>query len=401
MSNRPAVVRDAALDWVKFDAELSRDGSVDPVDKALYAALASFVDQGNREADDDPDSDEVPTRKRLAACIGRSVDTVDRATKRLEERGLLDVERRQDPDNPRRNIPSVYRLLDGERWDERAAERAAKRKADRARRKADTTQPQAEGGGRMSAARVAAPVRPGWPHECGGSSSPKSQEEVPPSFPPSESSAELHERPGGEDENPPTETADSEALRRAESVVSDAVRRWPSQHRAPGPKDRQRLAERVAAELAAGGDERTVLDELTRDLSDAGSAVRVLLGSRTKTPGWGVPADPRPTADRYEPTGPRPAWCTRCDERTRLVVAMTDDGGERMRRCSTCHPEASAVLQEPTEVDERELDNGVLDAMRASMVGAPAPTESGGLSEGARTAAAAARERLAALQRQP
>lgn len=111
-TSHPVVVRPAALDWVKFDAHLARNGDVDPVDKALYAALASFVDQGSREATDDPDSDNIPTRRRLAACIGRSVKTVDRATARLEERGLLEVERRRDPDNPMSNLPSAYKLLD-------------------------------------------------------------------------------------------------------------------------------------------------------------------------------------------------------------------------------------------------------------------------------------------------
>ncbi|MFB7032273.1 MULTISPECIES: helix-turn-helix domain-containing protein [unclassified Streptomyces] len=138
----PRVVREAALDWVKFDAALARDGSVPPVEKALYAALASFADQGDRETPAGWDWEEdVPTRAVLARCIGKSKDTVDRATKGLEARGLLDVERRQDPDNPRLNIPSVYRLLDQERWDDRAAERAARRRAAR------------QGGGRMDAAR--------------------------------------------------------------------------------------------------------------------------------------------------------------------------------------------------------------------------------------------------------
>ncbi|MFJ5646411.1 helix-turn-helix domain-containing protein, partial [Streptomyces sp. NPDC093223] len=130
------------MDWVKFDAQLARDGSVPPVEKALYAALASFADQGDRETPTGWDwQDDVPTRTVLAGCIGKSKDTVDRATKGLEARGLLEVERRQDPDNPRLNIPSVYRLLDQERWDDRAAERAARRRAARS------------GGGRMDAAR--------------------------------------------------------------------------------------------------------------------------------------------------------------------------------------------------------------------------------------------------------
>jgi hypothetical protein len=174
----PRVVSEAAVDWVKFDAALARDGSVDPVDKALYAALGSFVDPGSRESDEDLDAADVPTRKVLAACIGRSVDTVDRSTKRLEEAGLVEVDRRPDPKNPRLNVPSVYRLLDHERWDERAAARAAARLADkkakaaaRAAKKDAPAPTGSEGGGRTHAATpdggVAAPMRPGSPHGCG------------------------------------------------------------------------------------------------------------------------------------------------------------------------------------------------------------------------------------------
>ncbi|TFV33150.1 hypothetical protein E4K10_30175 [Streptomyces sp. T1317-0309] len=135
---------------MKFDAELARDGSVDPVDKALYAAIGSFVDAETRESPSMDDLDPnnvppwVPTRKRLAECIGKSVDTVDRGTKRLESRGLLKVHRQPDPLNPRRMLPSEYELLDHHVWDERAALRAADRAAERANRRS--------GGGRTDAA---------------------------------------------------------------------------------------------------------------------------------------------------------------------------------------------------------------------------------------------------------
>lgn len=138
------------LDWVKFDFDLARDGSVDPTDKALYAALSSFVDTDTRESPETVEVDlngipvNVPTRKRLAACIGRSLDTVDRAIARLEARGLLRVHRQQDPDHPKLNLPSEYELLDHEIWDQRAAERAANRAARRGLA--------GQGGGRMDAA---------------------------------------------------------------------------------------------------------------------------------------------------------------------------------------------------------------------------------------------------------
>ncbi len=146
--------RGARMDWIKFDSELSRDGSVDPVDKALYAAIASYADTETRETPEvDPGAlpEDVPTRKRLAECIGRSVDTVDRATKRLEERGILRVHRQADATNPKRMLPSEYELLDHELWDQRAAERAARRAA-RHGQSADQDVPSHHGGGRTSAA---------------------------------------------------------------------------------------------------------------------------------------------------------------------------------------------------------------------------------------------------------
>src|SRR5699024_861413 len=186
----PVVLRAPDLDWVKFDAELSRDGSVEPVEKALYAALASYADTAERNTAEDPDDEDVPTRRRLAACIGRSVKTVDRATVRLEEIGLIEVERRRDPDNPRSNLPSTYRLLDRERWDERAGERAAKRRAERekkraakeAKEKAEREAQQAHACGHpgdtdvptpgdTSVATLGTPVSPPWGHQCRGTSS--------------------------------------------------------------------------------------------------------------------------------------------------------------------------------------------------------------------------------------
>ncbi|MFD8899819.1 hypothetical protein [Streptomyces ardesiacus] len=143
--------RGGRLDWIKFDFDLARDGSIDPTDKALYAAIASFVDMDSRESPETADVDlngiprDVPTRKRLAECIGRSLDTVDRATKRLEERGLLLVHRQEDPDNPKLNLPSEYELLDHHLWDQRAAERAAARQARNGRFPG-------QGGSRMDAA---------------------------------------------------------------------------------------------------------------------------------------------------------------------------------------------------------------------------------------------------------
>ena len=169
----PVVLRAPDVDWIKFDAALARDGSVEPVAKALYAALASFADPTHRGTDPAAD-DEIPTRRRLAACIGKSVDTVDRATKRLEEIGLLEVERRRDPANPRSHIPSVYRLLDRERWDERAVERVQRRQAERAAERAARKRQQAADEPVPDVPDVPempsnedVPDTGGWPHGCG------------------------------------------------------------------------------------------------------------------------------------------------------------------------------------------------------------------------------------------
>lgn len=166
--------------------------------------------------------------------------------------------------------------------------------------------------------------------------------------------------------SPPAPSADDETLSRAQALVDDAVRLWPRNHRAPGVRDRQRLAERVAAELGAGGDETVIVHELSRDLQDAGNAVRVILGSRTKTPGWGRIHDPRPDYSRYEVRSKTP-WCGTCDERTRQVVVRGADGGEeRMARCRRCHPEAEpAAVEEVVEEVVEEATVPLVEQLRA------------------------------------
>lgn len=112
-----ATRRGAQSDWIKFDFELARAGSVDPTEKALYAAIASFVDVETRRSPGHVGTvandvhEDVPTRKRLAECIGKSIYTVDRCIKSLERHGLLKVHRRVHPENPKVHIPSEYELL--------------------------------------------------------------------------------------------------------------------------------------------------------------------------------------------------------------------------------------------------------------------------------------------------
>ena len=160
-------------------------------------------------------------------------------------------------------------------------------------------------------------------------------------------------------------------LERAQALVDRAVRLWPKEHRAPSARDRQRLCERVVAELVAGGDETVIVYEMSRDLQDAGSAVKVIMGSRTKTPGWGQANDPRPDHSQHEIRTKTP-WCgsSACDERTRLVNVYDDSTGEtKPSRCRApiqdpvtgetvaCHPRATPRV----EVNEDQGDEPVTD----------------------------------------
>ncbi|MGW5818068.1 hypothetical protein [Streptomyces noursei] len=298
----PVVIRDCALDWIKFDAELARDGSVDPVDKALYAALATFVDKGARTSDDDPDGDDVPTRKVLAACIGRSLDVVDRSTARLEKQGLIQVERRRDPDNPRLHLPSVYRLLDHLRWDARAAERHAKRQmeggrifaatpddgdddgeaevireggrknAARGGRKNAATRTDAARGGRTDAA-VPSSSSEGRRQNAGAGArqadpSPvaeavtkddeeQNQEHKTPSDPPGAASQDTADP----DPDPDHDTADEES-----SEARTFVAALPGMDR-KGPRDHVALYPLVDAALAAGWTEKALAAHLVREVT--------------------------------------------------------------------------------------------------------------------------------------
>lgn len=330
MSIVPRVVRAATLDWVKFDAELARDGSVDPVDKALYAALATFVDADYRDSDPDPNGVDVPTRAVLARCIGRSVDTVDRSIKRLEARGLLRVERRRDPDNPRRWIPSVYELLDHERWDERAAERARARAEARAR------------GSRMDAARgsrTGAAVK---------EEKEEKREETSSSSPPT-GAHESHQHPQEEEEevnprndqpvsatpNPadPTDLTDSEPEHTVEAAA--LVAELPSIAAAAGQPigrglrvdETDRLAALVVAALARGWTVDRLRPVLADDLRTAQSPVATW-HHRLANLGDPLPADE---------TAAAPASPPKCDQCNPFRY-LEDNEGLPLGPCPTCHP---------------------------------------------------------------
>lgn len=161
-------------------------------------------------------------------------------------------------------------------------------------------------------------------------------------------------------------TADPKVLQeRALELVDAAVRLWPTRHKAPGARDRQRLADRISTELATDGVKEVILHELTRDLQDAGSALSVIMGSRTTVTGWGQPTDPRPDYTRYEIPRSAP-WCGLCDERTRLIMIRdVNTGKEHPGRCRqpvlntagetvACNPNTTPSVfdQAPEESDD-------------------------------------------------
>ncbi|MFB4320705.1 hypothetical protein [Actinomadura sp. 21ATH] len=329
----PRVVRPAEMDWVKFDAQLARDGSVEPVDKALYAALASFVDKDDRDSNPDPDGDDVPTRAVLAACIGRSVDTVDRATKRLEERGLLRVERRRDPSNPRAHLPSVYELLDHELWDERAAARAEARRARRQRRQ---EQPPAnlpapdkpDEGGRMDAARGSrtGAARGGRMDAARGSRTGAAVPLLVQKISLSEARAS---------DVPAPRTAPEEGERETASRDQDAAAvgaAWTAGTGMPRVPSSERKICQAAAELLAEGHDATHLASVARWMATKG----------WRDLGYALTAPGAPSALSVASEGrpQRQAWCGKCSDE---VKRQREDDEGRPYRCPDCHPLATSL----------------------------------------------------------
>ncbi|MFD9685244.1 hypothetical protein ACFXPX_05085 [Kitasatospora sp. NPDC059146] len=122
------------LDYIEFDARLARDGSCPTTTKAAYMALATFCDIEEHITltaeevaawSSDVRQALLPYRRTVAACLGRSVDTFDRAATDLVDRRFLLVEPQTAPGNPAVPDANVYRLTDKERWARQLLERAA------------------------------------------------------------------------------------------------------------------------------------------------------------------------------------------------------------------------------------------------------------------------------------
>ncbi|WP_030237241.1 hypothetical protein [Streptomyces sp. NRRL S-350] len=122
------------LDYVEFDARLARDGDCAPTTKAAYMALSSFAGIEERitlttEAVATWSAEAryalLPYRKTVAACMGRSVKTLDRATADLVDRQILAVHPQTAPGNEAVADANLYQLLDRERWAQQLLQRAA------------------------------------------------------------------------------------------------------------------------------------------------------------------------------------------------------------------------------------------------------------------------------------
>lgn len=170
-------------------------------------------------------------------------------------------------------------------------------------------------------------------------------------------------------------------MERAQTLLDSAVRLWADRHKAPTGRSRQRLSERIAAEIAAGGDETVIVHELSRDMSDIGNAVSVMVKDRTVIPGWGQAHDPRPAHSQHEIKTKTP-WCggSACNEKTRLANVYDPQTGEtKPARCRVpiqdpltgeivaCHPRATLPLPESAQDDE--LDEITPDEFMAMMSG--------------------------------
>lgn len=109
--NRPSVSRNApgGLRFGMFAVCVIRDGSPDLAGKPkeLYTVLVTFADVQGRDTEKG-----YPYRAALAAALGCSTKTVDRATAALEEIGLVTTHRRKLPGS-QENDANRYELHDG------------------------------------------------------------------------------------------------------------------------------------------------------------------------------------------------------------------------------------------------------------------------------------------------
>lgn len=167
----------------------------------------------------------------------------------------------------------------------------------------------------------------------------------------------------------------SAVMETALAVVDKAAAMWAG-HRLPTASERLRLAERAAQALAEGAQRADLVYALSRDLSDARSAVAVVM-ARTQDDGWWR-HETAPAAESA-PRVPRPEWCGRCDRETRMLETPDAPDGREWRRCPACHPlkvgegarredvqdDADVIVLDVIEVDQDQADDGDVVDIRA------------------------------------
>lgn len=111
MSLDPEVRRGGGLPFGMVCARWVCDPRYSTNARTLYGILVTYSDTHSRDT-----GRGKPYRRELAAQLGVSMSTLDRVLAEMETAGLVTVERRQDPTNPRLNDANLYVLHDAEAW---------------------------------------------------------------------------------------------------------------------------------------------------------------------------------------------------------------------------------------------------------------------------------------------
>ena len=107
MSLDPEVRRGGNLPFGMVASRWTCDPRYTANARVLYTILVSYADTQSRDT-----SQGKPYRPELARQLGASVSTVDRTLVEMVVAGMLRIEQRVDPGNPRNNDANVYHLLD-------------------------------------------------------------------------------------------------------------------------------------------------------------------------------------------------------------------------------------------------------------------------------------------------
>ncbi|WP_123973338.1 hypothetical protein [Streptomyces sp. Ag109_O5-1] len=111
MSLEPEVRRGGGLPFGMVCSRWVCDPRYSANARTLYSILVTYSDTQSRDT-----GRGKPYRKELASQLGTSVSTLDRVLLEMEVAGLVTVERRADPANPKLNDSNLYVLHDAAAW---------------------------------------------------------------------------------------------------------------------------------------------------------------------------------------------------------------------------------------------------------------------------------------------